>query len=312
MIDKIKSKKKEILIGAVFAIIFLGALIATYTGLSISKIFVKSNGENGAYSNIEPKLPDDPLASYNILLLGYGGEGHDGGNLTDVMMVANVNPKDKVITLISIPRDIWVELPIRSDIDEYFKINAAHAIGLDDKLYPLKEPIYKGEAGGGNMAKVAASTVIGMPIEYFVSVNFDGFVDGVDKLGGLDVDVPVAFTDNYYPIKGLEIEPCGKSEAEITNLKSVYSGFELEKQYECRYEVLEFQKGVTKMDGDTALKFVRSRHSDQHGGDFARSQRQQVVINAAKEKMLSVGVLELLSTACNFCGSTVIITPLLY
>ena len=126
-----------------------------------------------------------------------------------------------------------------------------------------------------------------MNIDYFVAVDFDGFKNVVDKLGGLEVEVPVTFDDNFYPVKGLENETCGFGSAKIVELHQKYSGFELEKQFECRYEKIHFDKGKTHMDGTMALKYVRSRHSDQHGGDFARSQRQNALLLALKEKLFS-------------------------
>jgi anionic cell wall polymer biosynthesis LytR-Cps2A-Psr (LCP) family protein len=138
------------------------------------------------------------------------------------------------------------------------------------------------------MAKKVVSEVFGFPIEYFVSVDFEGFQKIADALGGVEVDVPVTFDDYFYPVKGLENETCGKTGDEIAQLHQKYSGFDLEKQFECRYEHIHYDKGKNHMDGESVLKFVRSRHSNEHGGDFARSQRQQAVILALKEKLLSL------------------------
>jgi anionic cell wall polymer biosynthesis LytR-Cps2A-Psr (LCP) family protein len=207
-------------------------------------------------------------------------------------MLAQVDVDSKKVFLISIPRDTWVDLPVRSDQTEYHKINFAHAIGVDDDRYPLKEPRFKDEHGGGELAKVAVEKVTGILPDFYIGVNFSSFEAAIDELGGITVDVPVSFIDRFYPVKGLENEPCGKSPDEIARLTNELSGFQLEKQFECRYEVLEFTQGETEMDGETALKFVRSRHSEQHGGDFARSQRQQAVLEAVKEKLLSLEVLD--------------------
>jgi len=72
----------------------------------------------------------------------------------------------------------------------------------------------------------------------------------------------------------------------------LFSGFELESQFECRYEHLHFDKGVSEMDGETALKFVRSRHSSEDGGDFARSRRQNAVLDSVKLKILSLSAVK--------------------
>lgn len=277
-----------------FATSFIVGVAGGYFIPGLSKIFIKRPELQKKEVSREEVGKLALLDSYNILLLGYGGAGHDGGNLSDVIMVLNVNPKEKKAVFVSIPRDLWVEIPIRSDIKEHYKINAAYAIGSDDKKWPLKEPRYKGGAGGGEMAKEVIGEVIGVKIEYFISVDFEGFKNIADAVGGVDVDVPVTFDDYFYPVKGLENEICGKTGAEIAELHQKYSGFDLEKQFECRYEHIHYEKGVNHMDGEAVLKFVRSRHSNEHGGDFARSVRQQAVILALKEKLLS------LSSAKNF------------
>ncbi|MBN1168877.1 LCP family protein [Candidatus Woesebacteria bacterium] len=271
--------------------VFLVSLLSTYFILKLSgygkkeivnnnkqKVFVQEENE---YSN-----------NFSVLLLGYGGAGHPGGTLSDVMMLVYVDVDDQKIFLISVPRDTWVDLPVQSDKSEYHKINFAHAIGVDDTRYPLKQAEFKGENGGGELAKIAVEKVTGILPDFYIGVDFSSFEAAIDELDGITVDVPVSFTDRFYPVKGLENEPCGKSPEEIAQLTNELSGFELEKQFECRYEVLEFNSGENKMNGVTALKFVRSRHSEQHGGDFARSQRQQAVLDAVKDRLLTLEALD--------------------
>ncbi|BCX14414.1 MAG: hypothetical protein KatS3mg088_097 [Patescibacteria group bacterium] len=224
----------------------------------------------------------------NILLLGYGGNGHSGGYLADSIILLSLNKNSKKAYLISIPRDIWINLPIDWENLKPGKINEAYAIGIDDLKYPNKKPEFRGKLGGGNMAKYTVTQVTGLSVDFFASVSFDQIVKIINTLGTIEVDVPVSFTDEYYPIKGLENETCGKSAEEMELLKQKYSGFELEKQYKCRYETISFEKGKTKMDGETALKFMRSRHSATYGGDFSRSERQMAVLKAIKEKLLSL------------------------
>lgn len=242
--------------------------------------------------NTSPTPTPDPTAPFNVLLLGYGGAGHDGGDLTDTMIVAHVEPKEKKVTLINIPRDLWVPIPTNGQEVQYFKINHAYWVGLDDTKYPNKQQIYTGRAGGGELAKYAVEKVIGQPIRYFASIDFGGFKEVIDALGGVDVNVPRTFDDKFYPIKGEEDNTCGFTNEELAEIHRRYSGFQLEQQFTCRYEHLHFDQGVTHMDGETALKFVRSRHSETDGGDFARSQRQQAVIAAVREKVLSLGIID--------------------
>jgi len=294
-----REKIPHLLFGIVF--FFVGFFTSIF-GLTLKNIFVRSPilEENvGGYieesTNKESDKNDGQtlLAKrINILILGYGGEGHEGGNLSDVIMVLSLDVKRKKASFISIPRDLWVEIPVRSDIKEKHKINMVWAIGLDDVRFPLKEGKYKGREGAFRLAKDLVGEVTGLPISYLIAIDFSGFVDLVDKLGGIEVDVPVTFDDFFYPIKGRENDTCGKSSAEISALEQKYKDTELHHQFTCRYEHIHFDKGKMFMDGETALKFVRSRSSQQHGGDFARMERQQRVILALKEKLLSLSGLK--------------------
>lgn len=236
-----------------------------------------------------PSPTPDPLAPFNILLLGYGGAGHDGGELTDTMLLSHIRPRDKTITLISLPRDTWVPLQLNeSTISAHYKINHAFALGNDDQDYPDKPQKYTGDEGGINLAKDTVQTVTNLSIKKIIAVSFDSFIQAIDILGGFNVYVPVTFDDEYYPINGKENETCDKSEDEITTLTATISGELLDQQFKCRYENLHFDQGLTQMDGETALKFVRSRHSEQHGGDFGRSQRQQALVKAIKDKVFDI------------------------
>ena len=131
----------------------------------------------------------------------------------------------------------------------FTRINAVYEIGEKRK---------KGE--GLPLLKEVVENVTGLKIQYYVMVDLKGFRDAVDLLGGIDVDVENSFTDYYYP--------------------SSTPGQ--------RYETVSFSKGLTHMDGDTALKFVRSRHSlnPKEGSDFGRARRQQKVLIAIKNKLL--------------------------
>jgi len=82
---------------------------------------------------------------------------------------------------------------------------------------------------------------------------------------------------------------CDKNEEELEAIHATMSGELLEKEFKCRFETLELTKGVNKLDSETALKFVRSRHSDVYGGDFGRSLRQQALITAITNRLLNIG-----------------------
>jgi len=219
----------------------------------------------------------------NILLLGIGGGGHDGPDLTDTMILASVDSQGKDVALVSIPRDLWA--PNLSA-----KINGAYAYGQDKN------------GQGLNLAKKTISGVFGIPVHYAFRIDFNGFVNAVDLVGGLDFTVDNPFADPRYPITGKENDLCGLT-IETQNIDgtdqqvvkdATGSATPISKinddndPFTCRYETLSFKKGPTHMDGATALKFVRSRHgTNGEGSDFARSARQQKVILAFRDKVIS-------------------------
>ena len=246
----------------------------------------------------------------NVLLLGIGGEGHEGPYLTDSIMVASIDIETSNVVLISLPRDIWVT-------SARAKINAVYAFAREQDV----------ELG---LPKVrsAVEEVLGIPVHYALRIDFNGFRRAIDLLGGVEVDVARAFVDSEYPIEGREKDMCGlvevEEEIEITPtalpapdengdgipdvempVPTPYK--ELQKRlknaagddktdslnpFACRYETIRFDVGKRVMDGATALKFVRSRHgTNGEGSDFARADRQQRVIAAFKNQVLSAGTL---------------------
>lgn len=188
----------------------------------------------------------------NFLLLGMGGAGHEAPELTDTLIFLSLNPATRDVILISIPRDVWIP-SLRA------KINTAYFYGEN------KRP-----GGGLILAKAAAAEFLNQPIHYAAAINFAAFVQAIDLVGGIDIDVPVTFDDLKYPIPGKETDPTE------TN----------------RYQRLHFDAGLHRFDGDTALKYVRSRNAEgEQGTDFARSRRQRQVITAFKDKLLSPSLL---------------------
>lgn len=271
----------------------LGILLVTFTifYFTYNRIVVKPNKEKVEYLATLPTATPtpDPLAAYSILLLGYGGANHEGGWLTDSIMVTRIDPRKEEVSLISIPRDLWVEIPIEEDKFENRKINEAYAIGISDKQYPNKKVLFTGQAGGGEMAKAVVEKVVGFKIDYFATIDFDGFVKVIDILGGINIRVERAFDDPKYPIEENIDDNCEKSDEEIATLTATMSGEKLEEQFSCRYEELHFDRGVQIMDGTTALKFSRSRHSPTNGGDFNRAARQRLVLTAIRDRIINIG-----------------------
>ena len=222
----------------------------------------------------------------NLLLLGTGGPGHEGPYLSDTMIFASIDKKGKDIVLISIPRDLWA--PNLSA-----KINSAYAFGIE-------------RGSGLELVEETVSLLFGMPVHYALRLDFNGFVEAVDLVGGLVVNVEKPFVDNRYPIAGLEDDLCT-----LTIEKEQIDGQEVEvvkvsdggkiriddlndsnDPFTCRYETIKLAGGKPLMEGKTALNFVLSRHgSSKEGSDFARSARQQKIILAFRDKVLSTQTL---------------------
>src|SRR3989338_8527479 len=186
MTNEILMKKIIIIIVAIFL------AFGTFYFLKTTQFSKKTNNTPSPKPKLEQTV-------YNFLLLGYGGGAHEGTYLTDTIMVAHVDTKIKNVTLFSIPRDLWVKLPSKSGADFHTKINSLYQLELFPKDYPdLKQM----------QVKTIISKITGLPIDGYVSVNFEGFTKAIDILGGIDIDVKRSFTDSKYPITGKEKELC--------------------------------------------------------------------------------------------------------
>lgn len=225
---------------------------------------------------------------FNILLLGYAGPTLQGGYLTDSMILLHANIKDNIVMLISIPRDLWVKIPVAEGELVSKKINTAYSVGLSDKSYPNKSSRFMGESGGGNMVKYVVGRALGMDIDYYVALDFKAFVDVVDAIGGVEVRVDKTVDDREYPREGYEDDTCGRSEEELVDLDQKLATISALQYFPCRYEHLIIPAGMQQLDGVTALKFVRSRHGVYDGSDFGRADRQQKLLIAVKDKVLSL------------------------
>ncbi|MFA5024425.1 MAG: LCP family protein [Patescibacteria group bacterium] len=185
----------------------------------------------------------------NILLLGMGGEGHDGAYLTDTIILLSLKPSTKQVSLVSIPRDLT------APASGWRKINNVNAFA------EAKNP-----GTGGTVTATAISDLLQIPIDYYIRVDFNGFTKIINELGGVEVNVENTFDDYTYPAAGQEDNP----------------------NYYARFEHLHIDKGPQTMDGTLALKYARSRHAlGLEGSDFARARRQQLLLEAVKAKLLS-------------------------
>jgi len=186
-------------------------------------------------------LPDwQKKERVNILLLGIDErEDQYGPWRTDTMIVLTIDPENNTAGILSIPRDLWVTIPGYSEE----RINTAHHTG-DLKKFP---------GGGPALAIKTVQYNLGIPIHYYVRVNFSGFIEALDTIGGIDIYVEKEIDDPLYP-------------------DNAYG-----------YDPLNIPAGLQHMDGELALKYARTRHSS---SDFDRLRRQQQVIMAVRDKVL--------------------------
>ncbi len=170
-----------------------------------------------------------------VLLLGSDERpGETDPARTDAIIIARIDPHSGRVALLSLPRDLWVEIPGYGQA----RINAANVWGI----------IYNAPEGGLGLAQKTVSNLLGIPIDYTIHINFQGFIGAIDALGGVTVDVPNELYDDQFPTM------------------------------DYGYTVAHFLPGTQQMDGATALMYSRIRHPD---SDFARMRRQQAVMVAA-------------------------------
>jgi len=218
------------------------------------------------------QVPEEDRETLNVLLAGYGGPGHQGGFLSDVIQIAHFNFPKKTITFISIPRDLYMP--------DGNKVNALLSRGMKSG---------KVEDGLALMQK-SLSQITGLPIKYYIGIDFVGFKRTIgNELGSIEVEVSQTLDDPWYPLDGEQLNPCGYSAEEIAQMTANLSGFALESKFACRYEHLRFEKGLVKMEGHEALAYVRSRHSS---SDYDRSRRQVEVLDAIRRKLFSLEALQ--------------------
>lgn len=204
----------------------------------------------------------------NILLLGIDSRSAashtQGGMLTDTLMVVSIDSEGARPVMVSIPRDLWIE-------EWSIKINSIY--GIRRSYYRNVEKLDNDQATEKAIedVKKAVVSVVGIPIHYHAIVGFDAFKDAIAAVDGIEITVDEAFDDYQYPIEGKEDAP----------------------NIEDRYQHVHFDAGRQVMDAEAALKYSRSRHSTNpnEAGDFARARRQQKVILALKDKVLSAETL---------------------
>lgn len=201
--------------------------------------------------------PRDSHGFTNILLLGVGDQHHDGADLTDTMMIASIDPLTRSTVLLSIPRDLYLtgNRTIPDGRINMLYLYEKQSLKLQHKdLSPTDVSTMALSEVGDEMARK-----LGIDIHGVIKVDFTAFTEVVDALGGVDIVVEKKITDYSYPL--------------AENMPGLF----------------ELDAGPQHLDGETALKFARTRHGST---DFERSARQQQLLGALSEKAQSMGRLQ--------------------
>lgn len=223
--------KIPILISLVVAILLTIGIVKAISHINFN-VFLKIAGD---------ELLTDEEGHINFLILGTGDKNHEGADLTDTIIIVSLDEENKLVNMLSIPRDLYV----KDDVVGNSKINEAFHYG---SVY------YDNEQQGLEYLIKKVEDVTNINIHYWVKINFQGFKNLVDALGGIDIYVEEAIYDPFYPKDGTVL-----------------------------FETFNISEGQHHLDGETALKYVRSRKTT---SDFDRAARQQQVIYAIKEKAL--------------------------
>ena len=242
---------------ALVLVITLSGLVFSQSYLKLHKVFKGSAGTAAALKeNVSPDLlKGEGSGRINILLMGRGGGNHDGPDLTDSMMLVSIDPVNHTSVLLSLPRDLWVNVPNQG----VMKLNAAWETGefkyLGKTAPGSTNP--KAISAGFDMVDQTVQSVLGVNIDYNVLVDFQAFQQAVDTVGGVSVNVP---TDLVDPTMAWE-------NGGNPTLAAA---------------------GIQNFNGQQALLYVRSRETS---SDFARAARQRSVLLALKDKIETVGTL---------------------
>jgi polyisoprenyl-teichoic acid--peptidoglycan teichoic acid transferase len=252
--------KKALKASAVLFVVLtlIGGFLFAKGYINLRKVF-KGGGDGAAalQKNVDPsKLKGEGDGRVNILILGKGGLGHQGADLTDTILIVSIDPVQKQAAILSIPRDLYVQTASGG----HTKINSVYALAKDKVLAGKKtsNQAQQAEDAGFQAIESTLESKIGIPIHYHVMVDFAGFKQAIDTVGGIDINVS----------KELAV-----SEHMFIDGKSYY---------------LNVQAGQQHFDGFRALAFARTRQTSTRG-DFDRSERQRAVLVALKSKVFSAG-----------------------
>ncbi len=292
--DQQVDKKKKIIIIVAIVVVLLGGCAFAATKV-IDKIAPNSNVLGSLVKSlplVENKLDGEEDGRINIVLLGMRGKGvTGGGTLADTIMVVSIkkqeNPEGEdtyKASMVSVPRDLYVTMPGTTTTT---KINGVYHYGEE-----------KGDGQGIEAMKQVLEDITGQRMHYGAEVNFAGFKEVVDALGGVEVNLEESFIE---PIQFHEEKVCDGANGGVFTIKSGNFESKIDHRgkvvasYPLCYNVTEecggvftVPAGVSILDGEKALCYVRARATS---SDFDRARRQQDVIGQVKKKAVSMGVL---------------------
>ena len=267
---KPQSRRRKLTKRVVKIILILALLAGAYVG--VKTLLASTNIFNG---NLLGLLQNKPLKTdkngrTNVLIFGTSGSiednSHEGANLTDSLLVLSVDQNKKDAYILSLPRDLWVDMGAACIAGYQAKINSLYECQSDGGL---------NEEEGAIALQKKAAEVTGLEMQYYAHVNWAVLVDTVDAVGGIKVDV-----------QGNGPVPFGVKPGSVLD-----RNFDQSCNYECN--LVKYEPGTHKMNGLEALAFSRARNANGGygfaGGNFDREKNQQKVLTAIKEKAVSAG-----------------------
>lgn len=249
-VEKQKKPRRvlKILVLSIAALLLIAGGAFAYVAYQVNNVASDAQvelqrGEQSEYREAAVKPDIDPVS---ILFLGLDTRDGDLDGRTDAMVLATFNPDEGSIKMMNIPRDTRVSIPGRLEPD---KINHAHAYG------------------GVDLTLDTVEEFLNVPVDYFVSLNFDAFMEIIDEVGGVEIDSPMAFseTDN------------------------------------ATYGTIHIREGEQRLDGEEALAYVRMRKDDPQG-DLGRGERQKEVMESLVNELASFNSITNFNSLLNALG----------
>jgi LCP family protein required for cell wall assembly len=261
------------------SVVIVGVMVAMVFAAIVASVYVYSRAYDYFANDLpilveimpqqRPQVIATPAPSENIVL----PDPWDGKERVNILLmgidqrIGDKEPAHRTDTMIVFTLDpITLEAGILSIPRDIW----VPVPGFDDPNYRINQANFLGDAydypgGGIALARKVVENFLGVPIHHVARINFTAFENFVDRIGGVTIDVPNDIYDPDYPTE------------------------------DYRTEVFTLTQGLQNLDGETALKYARTRHSQ--GGDFDRARRQQQVILAVREKLNSPQVLASLIAA---------------